>query len=278
MSSFLPNGIAGTGSELALAQPIFLLGTGAAWYVDSAHGTDGATPAGKERARPLATLQQAVTNAQGGDIIVLLSTHDETLTSRVTIATDGLTIIGEGLDSNGRPSASLTGSVAANDGLFVNATCCTIQNIRFKPSTTAFSALKVSAAACSIEDCYFEGGATTDDYIVDATAGATPINVERCTFVSTSTGTTLATAPVSGFAVTGTDIYVTIGDSVFDDGTNGFKGTTSVPAAFSIPESGGSGPCYATNISLLRGAVFGADSHYYVHAGTATGGAVVTEA
>ena len=61
--------------------------------MDSATGSDAASPAGKDRIKPLATLAQACTNAATGDIIVCLAGHAETLTSGQTFSTANILVL-----------------------------------------------------------------------------------------------------------------------------------------------------------------------------------------
>src|SRR5689334_19357234 len=94
-----PNGVGGsTGASLATAAPLYA--SGQVWYVSSTTGVDGASPAGLDRVKPLATLAQAYTNAAAGDFIVCLSGHVETLTSAQTIGKADIKLVGEGTGSS----------------------------------------------------------------------------------------------------------------------------------------------------------------------------------
>ena len=108
MSNFLQNGCGeSTGDELCTSRPLLLPTSNSVWYVNSATGTDAVSPAGKNREKPLATLAQAITNAQANDIIVLMDGHAESTTSFMTLSTAGVKIVGAG-SSGGIPTVTFT--------------------------------------------------------------------------------------------------------------------------------------------------------------------------
>src|SRR5678809_1225266 len=107
----LTSGVGGTqGPTLVTEAPLYLISaTAVVWYVGPG-GTDAGAPAGYKREAPLATLGQAVTNANSGDIIVLLSGFTQSISSAITISDTDLTIVSEG---SGSSRARLTCSGAA---------------------------------------------------------------------------------------------------------------------------------------------------------------------
>ncbi len=127
------NGAGGsTGAELATIAPLQM--SGVIWYVGNAVSGASDSNAGTERTRPLATLQQAVTNAGTGDIIDLLENHAETISSVVTISDAGLSIIGEGAGTS-RPSLTNGVAAATNPMISVQAASVMFDNIQFPPSS-----------------------------------------------------------------------------------------------------------------------------------------------
>lgn len=218
---FFPHGIGlgYSGDYLAGIQP--LATTGDVWYVDSASGANAVSPRGKSPEYPLATLGQAVTNAASGDIIVLMPTHDETLTAQITM-TKRLTIMGLG-NTSGVPLASLTNNVSGSDMLEYSSAPWEIRNVRFKEdgSSATLSKLKLGTD-CRVEGCLFEVG--DDDpqaYAAVALDTASAIQIIDSTFKSVGTD---ATSPpgalITSLVVTDTLIQ----RCTFSAGITGFYG------------------------------------------------------
>lgn len=255
MSTYYPNGLGGTGAALATAPYLTLLGETRVWWVDSVSGVNGSSPEGASRERPLATLAQAVTNATAGDIIVLLSTHNETLGATVTVNKANLTIIGEGTDSSGIPSAALT-PYSGGNSLAVSAAGVYFQHIRFKARTDGnlHATAYITAADCVFDDCYVEVDEYTNESPIQ-TDGTYGITLDGCTFISTETSTTLATAPFSPISIsTAAACDVNIRHCVFDGGQTGFKDVASEASALDVSGSAVAPTFYMEGISLLRGA------------------------
>src|SRR5687767_7336230 len=139
-----------TGAVLTTsAAPIYQSGN--TWYVDSVTGSDAASPRGRDRARPLATLAQALTNAAAGDVIVFFSGHTQTLTAITTLSLAGLKLLGEGSGSS-RPQFIRD----ANDELFdITAAGVRLENLYFPGSTTtsALSKVRTAGANTKIVNC-----------------------------------------------------------------------------------------------------------------------------
>lgn len=219
-----PNGTGNLlGDVLATGKPTYVSGN--IWYVNSATGTDAASPAGQDKEKPLAGLAQAITNASAGDFIVLADGHAQTLTAAISISKQ-LFIVGAG-SSGGNPTASFTMNSATADTFAVTAAGCDIRNIKFPESsqtnagTTGGKIVISNVAGTRIVGCRFEMGAK-DNYagVMLATSGA-DTRLDTCTFISTAT--TTATRPSRGVNTNSlalSDFEMT--DCVFSDGTVGF--------------------------------------------------------
>lgn len=247
----LPNGIGDIlGDRLVTTSPLEVNGN--VWYVDSATGSDAASPAGQNRQAPLATLGQANTNAATGDIIVLMDGHAETFTSELTI-TDDLTIVGAG-SSGGLPTVKLTNNSAAAAMLGIQSqNYCQIKNIWFEEQSQACSAGKVriagafSTGTIVVDGCYFEGGEHDDDWQIEITQGGVVL-VKNTTFISTST--TIATQPKGAIGTeSGSTLRAVVLDgAIIDGGTVGWSNYHAIELVNQQPTM-----VIGESISLLRG-------------------------
>lgn len=225
--NILDNGIGGlTGSILATAKPLHT--TFNIWYVSSVSGNAGYN--GRDRKMPLPTLAQAVGLASAGDFIVLLSDHDETISTAVAVNRT-VTIIGEGSVS-GKPTATLTQGDATANVLTVTATQCIIDNILFKPHSSAASG---SFIDCTIDkmvirSCYFEMNENCDGPGVHLDTGSADCRMELCTFESTAQ--TIGDLPDSAVRVSATITNLVLDNCVFDGGLYGFETSSNEPWAF----------------------------------------------
>lgn len=261
--NILPNGIGETvGDNLVLCKPLQLSGN--IWYVCSIGGLDAASPAGKSKEHPLATLAQAVTNAADDDVIVLLTGHSESIAAVVTIA-KRLTIVGVGT-SGGLPSVQLThvfGGFAIM--LAVTATNVELRNIRFTGHST-FPRVNVAAAATMFRatGCYFECEAQDAAGSLALAAGADQVRLANCTFISTggALGLPMDGLKITAGAVTNLELY----GCVFSDGAAGFT-TAAFNATQNVTK------LKAEGLSLLMGALLAltAGSTGYVNVQTSTG-------
>jgi len=161
-----------------------LITTGAIHWVDSVNGNDGYTGSESE---PLATLQQAITNAttNNGDIIVLKSGHLQTVSSTITINKAGLKIFGIGEGS----TAPVFTLAAATDAISVTANNVEINNLFFAASTTATNTarINVDAANCKIKGCVFRCG-VYDAASATLTSNALYTEIVSCSFSVTANG------------------------------------------------------------------------------------------
>lgn len=264
---FYPNGIGATlGDSLVTTGPLYM--SGDVWYVDSESGADGSSPAGLNREAPLATLAQAVSNAANGDIIVLLSTHDEAISSTV-IVNKSVTIVGEG-SSGGNPTAKLTNDQGAASMILATAASVRLRNIWIMENAQACSAARITSSGAQFEmtDCYVECGGNDD-------AAAVLLNGARatfrgCTFISTAA--TVAAQPYGAVRDNATPLEdVTFVDCVFSDGAVGFSDHYALRFTNDATRLRGE------RVSLLLGADvdFTASSTGYFQVSSSSGGARV---
>lgn len=227
------NGAGGiTGDTLATRKPVWKTNAGYFWYVLSTTGVDAASPRGRERERPLATLAQAVTNASAGDTIVALENHAESLAVSQSLAKAGLQIVGEGSGST-RPRFTCTFAIRMFD---ISAVGVQIRNLYFPASTAAAtSRIRSSSTSTRIQDCYFECGASDTNRALEFTTGAGAATVRGTSFVSTATSVTAQ--PAIGLEVVNAMSDLWLEDVTFDGGTAGwsdyaFKGTAALTRVF----------------------------------------------
>jgi len=262
----LPQGAGGVlGDAYATAAPY--QGSGDIWYVATG-GTDAASPAGKDRQKPLATIGQAHTNAANGDTIVLMDGYAETRTTQLSI-TKSLVISGEGT-AGGVPTARLSSNSAAA-GLLQFVGVCYIRNVYFPTNIQSNNFVGgkiqiVSTNNCQIVGCYFECGPNDQTCAVEVQAGTVGFRAENSTWISIATS--VATRPVSGLKVTSTSSHTNIVGCIFDDGTVGFS-TASCDLGNGVQTN-----LSLLNNSLLLGAdlLIGSSSTYRIAGLTATGG------
>jgi hypothetical protein len=223
-----PNGAGGTtGHSLATRSPVWALNGGFIWYVHHT-GTDAASPAGRRREAPLATLAQAHTNASAGDIIVLLPGHTQSLSAAQTFNKAQLTLVSEGTGSS-RARFTCSGTVAMFD---VTAAGVRFGNLYFPASTAVPTArIRTAAARTVIEDCYFECGTSDTAEAVAYVTGAGTATVRGTSFVAT------AATPAIGIEVVNAMTGLELEDVTFDGGSYGwtdyaFKATAAVTGMY----------------------------------------------
>ncbi len=220
MANVLSNGLGeSAGDLLATCDPLIL--SGVVWWVDSATGTDGASPAGRSASAPLATLAQAVTNASSHDIIAFKSGHAETLTAAQTLS-KSLTLVGLG-SSGGLPTVKFTNNQAAANLFTVSGADVQLRNIWIEENAQACATARitVTGARFRMMGCYVQCGATDTGPAVSLGSGADSSDFVNTTFIST--GTAIASRPESAVknaaAVSGLRMY----GVTFSDGTYGFS-------------------------------------------------------
>lgn len=224
-----PNGVGGTtGASLATASPLYASGT--VWYVSSATGTDAVSPAGQDRVKPLATLAQAHTNASAGDVIVLLTSHAQTLTGAQTFNKAGLLVISEGSGTN-RARFTRDGDVNMFD---VTAAGVVIWNVWFVASSSAStkSRLRTAAVATQVRDCYFACGANDTGPAFETVTGASQVRVQDTSFVST--GVAVSAQPHSAIKVTNALTDLDLESVSISGGTVGWSNQYAINGAAAI--------------------------------------------
>ena len=156
-------------------------GTGHIWYVSSSLGTDAASPAGREREKPLKTTQQAVTNAAAGDVVIYLPNHAETISVAVAV-NKALTLVSEGTGSS-RAKLTCGGAIAM---LTLSVTGTSLNNIYFPASTVVPTGrVDVTASGVVSDNCYFECGANDTGFTYRFSAAASSCQLTNATFVAT---------------------------------------------------------------------------------------------
>ena len=269
MGNFLPNGIGETvGDDLSTSEPIYMSGN--VWFVQSTTGTDAASPAGKNKAEPLDTLNQAITNAVSGDMIALLSAHTETRTSTFTI-TKSLTIVGCGTTS-AKPAPQLLNNSAAGSLFTINTSGIYVEfrNIYFPAQVQSNSATKFSIGQGNVRfvGCYFEANVFDTAAIVTLPTTGTESEVffDGCTFISTgASSSSQPLAAIAGTAITG---HVRLDGTTFSNGSYGWSGASAV----TITGAGSTETVKGVGVNLLLGATLTLPTaRSWVRTGTVTG-------
>jgi hypothetical protein len=234
------SGIGGTtGDELCAFSS--LVSSGDVWYVQFTSGVDAASPAGKDRGKPLKTLSQAHTNAAAGDMIVFLGGHAETLTASQVISKAGLRLVSEG---SGTSQARFTcgGAVVMLD---VTGAGVTLGNLYFPASTVAPTPARtrVSGATSLLRNCYFECGSTDTVPALQYVTGATSATVRGTTFASTATAT--GVQPHSAINVLNAISDLTLDAVTLDGGVSGWSQPFALNCSAAVTRLA------ATNLDLL---------------------------
>lgn len=167
---------------------------GDALYVNSARSFAGTgSSKGYTPSNPLSTLASAVSRAatiasgsdrDNGITIFVMPGHSETITSAVTVATAGVSIVGLGNTRN-RPLFTCGGAI---DMISITGANVKISNLRFAASTAAATArIDMGAADCIVENCEFLCGANDLETITIPDAGDRAI-IRNCEFRITANG------------------------------------------------------------------------------------------
>lgn len=247
MSFTLSSGLREATGDSLVTSTNTLRVSGTVYWLDSVTG-DNAND-GVDKMRPVATLAQAITNATDDDIIVVLSTHNESIGSQVTIS-KRLTIVGAG-SSGGVPTAKFTRNF--NGVMFsAAADCVRLLNLKFPASTAASASNRINSAGSGlyVKGCYFESGADDTGPALNL-AGDYP-TIEGTTFVSTSAGV----APYPALYWSTTRVGIRIKDVVGNSGTVGFKHSSHVGSPFADGLAGEARGISVEGLTLLNGADF----------------------
>lgn len=215
-----PNGAGESlGDTLATCRPLHA--SSVIWYVNSSTGTDAGTPAGQNATRPLATLDQAITNAADHDIIILQSGHSETRTSALTLSKK-LTIVGSG-SSGGQPTVKLYNNHGSNGLLTVSGADVQLRNIWFEENMQANSTARitVTGARFKMVGCYVQCNGNDTGAAVTLGSGADSAEFVNCTFISTATST--SSQPAAAIASSAALTCLRMSGCIFSGGTVGFS-------------------------------------------------------
>lgn len=226
---------------------------GNVWYVNSATGSDAASPQGQDPEYPLATLSQALTNSAAYDVIVLMDGHAETIAAKLTIT--ARTVVGGG-KSSGKPTVKLTNNQAAAAMLEL-ASSSQLINVWVEENAQGCSEARITVTGDGVRvvDCYFECDGN-DNPGTSGEAGALQVNAgdfflcKGCTFISTATLTTDRPGRAVGLENAGTGIVIrpAFVDCIFDGGTVGWN-QYAIECRSAIDTQ----QLIGENISLLRG-------------------------
>lgn len=244
MSLIFGNGLGETlGDQLATCRPLYSVGI--VWFVNSNGGIDGASPVGRSREAPLATLAQAITNSSDNDIICLMSGHTETPTTGYTIAKK-LTIVGGG-SAGGLPTVKFGANGAALTRFTITATNVELRNIWFLASSVInANGILVSGALFRCKGCYFELTAN-DNYGLALAAGADSARVVNTKFISTATA--VANQAHTAMRTNATVSDLELDGVAFSAGTVGFSNPYALDTGGNVLNR-----LKAENVSLLLGA------------------------
>lgn len=240
-ADFYPNGLGGTsGADLATVSPIYT--TGDVWYVSSSSGADAVSPRGKDRAKPLATLSQALTNAAAGDTIVLLSGHSESISGAITSSLARINIVGEGTGTS-RPRFTRSADIVM---FTFSGAGVTLDNIYFVASSTSStnSRVKFSAARPAAIRLYFECGSNDAGPALETVTGASQLIMSSVSFVSTSTSS--SSQPDHALRFTNAITDVDMNTVIFDGNTSGWANQ------YALQGTGAVTGLRAINIDLLN--------------------------
>lgn len=197
-------------------------------YVSSVIGDD--TYDGSQRQRPFATLGAAIASVTAGfvgnTVIVLAADHDETLTSSLAFGYDGFTIIGEGLDADGEPTAKIRFN--GNGAQIVMDDDTQIYNVRFMPNEQANASPRVTMVADDayyrIRDCVWECDQydTQPGLYIEGNTTPPVVHLRNVTFRSVQSDPALAPGTPLAMAVNANVVFMD--DVTFDGGGSGFTG------------------------------------------------------
>lgn len=152
------------------------------FYVDANHSnaSDSASNPGTDIRNPLATIDNAINQctAGKGDIIIVLPTHTETVTTQISLDVSDVTILGV-KRANKRPVITGNGTI---DVIDISAAGCSVIGLQFAaPGTDAQTAdINVDAANCAVIDTVHIGSTTAKNKvdIITLTANADDVLID----------------------------------------------------------------------------------------------------
>jgi hypothetical protein len=218
---FYPGGLGGTVDLVATNKPFYGIDS-VAWYVHFATGVDAVSPAGRDKQTPLKTLRQAVTNATGKDVIVLLDGHEEVIAGFLDVSKEGLVIVGCG-QTAGVPNVKLTNDSSTDEMIVVGGPNCQIRNVRILPNLQLNTRPRIIVGQFGfiMDGCYVECGVNDAGPALEFDSGASYSTVSNTTFISVATS--LATRPKSGLVMSPVSLSgLRLSGAEFSDGLFGF--------------------------------------------------------
>lgn len=258
MAKYHENGIGESlGDTFVTQSPLIYAGD--IWFVNSDGGTDATAPAGKEKLKPLETLEQALDNADDGDAIVIADSHAETLTAPLTIDKRVL-IVGCGR-SSGRPTAKFTANMSSDSLFFITAAGVEIRNIWFEENAQAndTSRIYINGRWFRMTGCYVESDGNDDAEAITLVAESDGFAMfENNTFVCTAED--VSDVPEAAIRVGTAYDRISFKGDVFDGGTTGFS------LGFALTQAAATSQFMAEEISRLRGADFSLHADTLGHA------------
>jgi hypothetical protein len=189
-------------------------------WVDTINGSNA--NAGTTPELPVKGVAQAITNISStpNQLIIIGEGSTETLSGSQAFSTAGTYIIGCGVGAT-RPRYTCSGSVS----LFAaSAAGIRFRNIYFPASTAAATArINITAAGCTVRDCYFECGASDTGSGLILGSGSSNSTVRDTTFLAT------ASRPATAITVSSASTDNRFESVVIDGGSFGWTA-----AAFNV--------------------------------------------
>lgn len=178
-----------------------VIATGAVHWVDSQTGSDANSGA---ECFPVATLQQAITNAtaNNGDLIIIKSGHAQVLSTTVALSKAGVRVFGIGAATLA-PQFTVA---AAIDGITVTANDCELNNLYFPVGTAVNNTARINVDARNVrvKGCTFKCGARDIDTItvtangIDAKIDSVSLEVMAA---GPQTGVKIESAAAAGLSI-----------------------------------------------------------------------------
>jgi hypothetical protein len=181
-----PHGISSFGIPVIGAGPIVTTGT--VYFVDSATGSN--SNSGLDPTQAFATLTTAITacTTNKGDVIILMPSHAETISTTVTLSIANVSIIGLG---NGTARPNLTQGTTGSTGMLtVSGSNNRIANVYFTGSATGTNEplLTISGSYVDVEGCFFAPASKQLYTILLSGTASTDISIKNCSFVASAAG------------------------------------------------------------------------------------------
>jgi len=181
-----PHGISSFGVPVLGAGPIVTTGT--VYFV---HHTGSNSNSGLDPTQPFANLTTAITacTTNKGDVIILMPSHAETISTTVTLSKANVSIIGLG---NGTARPNLTQGTTGSTGMLtVSGSNNRIANVYFTGSATGTNEplLTISTGSnVTVEGCVFAPASKQLYTILLSGTATADITIRNCDFIATAAG------------------------------------------------------------------------------------------